>query len=294
MTNQKTQADGLERLAQQNKIQKKSKATKFIAITSGKGGVGKSTFSANLAYILSNKFNFKVGVFDADIGLANLDVMFNVKTDKTILDVLKRTAKLEDIIVKLDNNLQLIPGASGEEILEYKQDFKYEEFIDEVSTLDELDFMIIDTGAGISEQVQVFLNAADEVIVITVPEPASITDAYATIKIASKEREKIFVIMNQVSSQKEANAVFKKINDVAFKNIGDKLKLRLLGKIDKDVNVTKSSKKRELFTKVSPNTSAAIDIEDIARKLSRELEQKMLIEEKGGVGRFFRRILSKF
>lgn len=294
MTNQKTQADGLERLAQQNKIQKKSKATKFIAITSGKGGVGKSTFSANLAYILSNKFNFKVGVFDADIGLANLDVMFNVKTTKTILDVLKRTAKLEDIIVKLDNNLQLIPGASGEEILEYKQDFKYEEFIDEVSTLDELDFMIIDTGAGISEQVQVFLNAADEVIVITVPEPASITDAYATIKIASKEREKIFVIMNQVSSQKEANAVFKKINDVAFKNIGDKLKLRLLGKIDKDVNVTKSSKKRELFTKVSPNTSAAIDIEDIARKLSRELEQKMLIEEKGGVGRFFRRILSKF
>ncbi len=294
MTNQKTQADGLEKLAQENKTQKKSKTTKFIAITSGKGGVGKSTFSANLAYILSNKFNFKVGVFDADIGLANLDVMFNVKTTKTILDVLKRTAKLEDIIVKLDNNLQLIPGASGEEILKYKQDFKYEEFIDEVSTLDELDFMIIDTGAGISEQVQLFLNAADEVIVITVPEPASITDAYATIKIASKEREKIFVIMNQVSSQKEANNVFKKISDVAFKNIGNKLTLKLLGKIDKDTNVTKSSKKRELFTKVSSNTSAAIDIEDIARKLSRELEQKMLTEEKGGVGRFFRRILSKF
>lgn len=294
MTNQKTQATKLQELVKQNPSQKKSTTTKFIAITSGKGGVGKSTFSANLSYILANKFGFKVGVFDADIGLANLDVMFNVKTNKTILDVLRREAKLEDIVVKLDENLLLIPGASGEEILQYKKDFVFEEFIDEVSALDELDFMIIDTGAGISEQVQLFLTAADEVIVITVPEPAAITDAYATIKVASKEREKIFVVMNQVSSEKEANNIFEKISRVALSNIGAKLKLKLLGKIDKDGNVSKSSKKRFLLAKDNPNSVAVIDIEDIAKNLSRELEQKMLIEEKGGVGRFFRRILSKF
>ncbi len=294
MTNKKTQASKLEEITKQNPTKKRSLGTKFVAITSGKGGVGKSTFSANLSYILAKKYGFKVGVFDADIGLANLDVMFNVKATRSILDVLRREAKLEDIVIKLDDNLILIPGASGEEILEFKKDFVFEEFIDEVSELDKLDFMIIDTGAGISEQVQLFLNAADEVIVITVPEPAAITDAYATIKIISKERDKIYVIVNQITDSKEANNVFEKISKVALANIGAKLKLKLLGKIEKDANVSKSSKKRFLLAKDNPNSPAIMDIEDIALNLSKELEQKMLIDDKGGVGRFFRRILSKF
>ncbi len=177
------QANKLKRLVKEQP-EKTGHATRFVAITSGKGGVGKSTVSANIANILANH-GYKVGLLDADIGLANLDVILNVRIQKNLLHVLKGECALADIIVQVKPNLVLIPGESGDEILKYNDQFIYERFLEEAKVLDHLDFLIIDTGAGIGETIQVFLEAADEVIIVTVPDPAAITDAYATIKVTS-------------------------------------------------------------------------------------------------------------
>jgi flagellar biosynthesis protein FlhG len=287
------QAEKLEELVSSN-ASKKSKKTRFIAITSGKGGVGKSTISSNLAYVLS-KQGLNVGIFDADIGLANLDVMFNVKIKKNILHVLKGEASVSDILIPITRNLILIPGESGDEILKYSDMALFERFMEEAQVLDKLDIMIIDTGAGIGEHIQMFLNAADDVIVVTVPDPAAITDAYATIKTIATLRDDVGMIMNQVKSEKEANAVFNKIKKVADANIGGTLDLRLIGKINIDTKVSSSVKQRALFTVEHPNSRVYDDIENIAKSIISKLERNMLVSSsESGLSGLFKRLLKHF
>ena len=181
-----TQAKALQELVATNKP-KKSENTRFIAVASGKGGVGKSTMSANIAYSLS-KLGFKVALFDADIGLANLDVLLNVRAKKNILHVLKGEATFADTIIAVEDNLTLIPGESGNEILKYATEEVLDKFIEESGKLDEFDFVIIDTGAGIGDTVQKFINASDAVIIITTPDPTALTDAYDMVKVISAKK----------------------------------------------------------------------------------------------------------
>jgi len=288
------QAEKLEELVASNAKREKSKKTRFIAITSGKGGVGKSTISANIAYELS-KNNLKVGIFDADIGLANLDIMFNVTIKKNILHVLKGEATVSEILIPITRNLILIPGESGDEILKYSDSALFERFMDDAQVLDKLDIMIIDTGAGIGEHIQMFLNAADDVIVVTIPDPAAITDAYATIKTISTIRDDVNVIMNQVKSAKEAENIFNKIKMVANKNIGSKLNLKLIGKINNDIKVSSSVKQRTLFTVTSSLSQPTKDIESIADVIIGNLEQNVLVSpQESGLSGLFKRLMSHF
>ncbi|MEW5831410.1 MAG: MinD/ParA family protein [Campylobacterota bacterium] len=287
------QAAKLEALVSQNR-RPTAKKTRFIAITSGKGGVGKSTISSNMAYLMA-KYGLKVGIFDADIGLANLDVMFNVKIQKNILHVLKGEAGVADILVPIEKNLVLIPGESGEEIFKYASGGLFERFMDEAEVLEDLDVMIIDTGAGIGEHIQLFLRACDDVIVVTVPDPAAITDAYATIKVTSRLREEINVIMNQVRSAKEAEALFEKINKVAQANIGPSLRLNYLGQVSNDPKISTSVKKRALFARDFPTATPTGELEMIVKRIARKLERNVLVDPKeSGLGGLFKRLMDHF
>ncbi len=287
------QAKKLEKLVEQNSA-KKSKKTRFIAITSGKGGVGKSTISSNLAYYLAQN-GLNVGIFDADIGLANLDVMFNVKIKKNILHVLKGEAGVSDILVPITRNLILIPGESGDEILKYSNQTLFERFMQEAQILDKLDVMLIDTGAGIGDHIQMFLEAADDIVVVTVPDPAAITDAYATIKSIAGFRNDISMVLNMVKSEKEAQSIFNKIQKVAHANIGAQLNLELLGKINNDAKVASSIKQRELFVKLYPNSAATKDLSKIASKLGEKVERNVLVSPNdSGLSGLFKRLMGHF
>ena len=284
----KNQAANLDLLVESPK----ASSTKFITITSGKGGVGKSTFSANLAYKLW-QLGFKVGIFDADIGLANLDIMFGVRCEKNLLHVLKNQAKLKDIIVPIERNLYLIPGDSGTDIFRYKSEFMFETLIEDSAFLDGLDFVIIDTGAGIGEYTQTFLKNSDEAIVITIPDPAAITDAYATIKLAANFKERIFMLINMAKNNEEAQMIFQKVQKIAQTNIGN-VKLDLIGKLTKTSLINYYSKNRGIFVKMEPNAAPSLEIEEIARNLAKKLERNVLVQEDKRFGRFLKKILGHF
>lgn len=284
----KNQAADLELLLQDSK----KHITKFISITSGKGGVGKSTFSSNLAYKLW-QLGFKVGIFDADIGLANLDVMFGVRCEKNLLHVLKNQAKLKDIITPIEHGLYLIPGDSGTDIFRYKSEFMFDTFIEDSHFLDSLDFVIIDTGAGIGEYTQTFLKNSDDIIVLTVPDPAAITDAYATVKLTSAYKDRIFMLINMAKNTQEANLIFDKMQKIAKTNIKN-VSLEMIGKLSKNNLINYYTKNRGIFVKEEPNSEPSMELDKIARNLAQKMEQKVLVAEENRFGKFFKRIIGHF
>ena len=263
------QADNLEKLVNSSKKAK----TKFIAITSGKGGVGKSTISSNMAYLLST-FGYKVAIFDADIGLANLDIMFNVSVEKNILHLLKNEVILEDILIEINENLYLIPGDSGEEMFKYTNNQILENVFKYPTILDDMDYMIIDTGAGIGQFTKHFLEIADEVIVLTIPDPSAITDAYATIKVCSRFKERVHFAINMTRNKDEGKFIFTKVKHIADENLRKGFSLEYLGNISNSNIIKKSVQERVIFSKEYSGSLATRDLINILKDFIFKVESR--------------------
>lgn len=240
-------------------------APRVISVTSGKGGVGKTNIVGNLAIALQ-RMGKKVLIFDADLGLANIDIIFGIHPTDNIDAVIRGEKKMSEIIVKGPEGVSIIPASSGiEEVANLTEGQKLNMLSEFDDLNDKFDIMLIDTGAGISSNVVYFNLAAQERIVVVTPEPTSITDAYALLKVMfSRYGTKEFsILLNMVKNEKEAKDVFKTLSNVADKFLVG-VSLDYAGFILGDESLRKAVIKRQPFICEYPRTSASNDIRILA------------------------------
>lgn len=268
----------------------KERKTRVITITSGKGGVGKTNFTINLALALAS-YGKKVMILDADLGLANIDVVLGIKAPYNLFHVLKGDKNIKDIIAPGPNGISIIAGGSGIQELANLPKRQIDKFINQLNNLEGMDdFLLIDTGAGLSRNVMSFVLAADEVIVVTTPEPTAITDAYGLIKTLTTKKNNgvVRLIINKVENTGEADITSGKLTAVAERFL--KFKVDTLGYILEDNSVIKAVKSQVPFLIKYPNTSASKCIYSIAAKLTKQEEKSAI----GGIKGFFGRLAQMF
>ncbi|MGM0470707.1 MAG: MinD/ParA family protein [Bacillota bacterium] len=241
--------------------------TKIYAVTSGKGGVGKTNLVVNLSLALQQE-GYQVGIIDADLGMANVDVVLGLTPQYNLGHVMRRQQRMEDIIIENAQGIELIPGASGLDSLANLSKEQLEYLIKEWKVLeDRYDIILIDTGAGVSQAVVDFVLAADEVIVVSTPEPTSVTDAYGVIKVLAnyKENVKINLVINQTDSQREGKQIADRIRNVVSDFL--ELEVQVLGSIPYDRSVSKAVKNQQPFILEFTQSQAAESIRRIKNNL---------------------------
>lgn len=246
----------------------KTRHVRTIAIASGKGGVGKTNITANLAVGLS-KLQKKVLIIDADLGLSNIDVVLNIATKYNIRHLFTGEKRLKDLLIEGPHGIKILPAASGIQELTSLNEFQRLRLIEEFDSYEiDADIILIDTPSGISTNVTFFCTAAQEIIIITSPEPTAITDAYAVIKVLStRYHEKDFkIIVNSAKNQNEAKEIFRRLSIVTerFLNIS----LDYIGYVPYDSSFTKAVRVQRPFIDIYPESDAAKNLMEIADSLS--------------------------
>jgi flagellar biosynthesis protein FlhG len=237
------------------------------AVTSGKGGVGKTNISANLGLSLSGRGQ-RVLVFDADIGLANLDVVLGCRAEATLQSVIAGEKMLAEVIQQGPAGLRFIAGGSGIEALVNLDGPASDRFLTDLARLEhDTDILIFDTGAGIDGNVMTFLSAADEVLLVVTPDPASLTDGYATAKALymRKPDAVVRVILNMVDDEAQARGVFAKLFSIANQFLGKQM--RYGGHVRLDPGAVAFIRQRKPFVLGDPNLPASQDVQAIAASL---------------------------
>lgn len=240
-----------------------------VAITSGKGGVGKSNIAVNLAIKLSAAGR-NVLLLDADLGLANADVLCNVDLPYNLSHVISRKKELRDVIFKAPGGFRMVGGASGLARMADLTDQDRQRLIGSLAELEATaDIILIDTGAGISPNVLSFARAADNVLVVTTPEPTAITDAYAVVKVLTRDIAigRMSLLVNQVHSAAEGQAVHERISRVAKQFL--QTSVLDAGYLPCDEQVSLAVRRRTPFVLASPNCPASLAIARLAARLER-------------------------
>jgi len=253
-----------------NRQKKRNKDVRVIAITSGKGGVGKTNIAANFAYIFS-KMGERVLLLDADTGLANIDIILGITPKYSLFHVLHGEKTLSEATVQGPGGVKILPAASGiQEMAELSKDQKLT-LLEELDGLNEsLDFMLIDTAAGIAKNVMYFNMVAEEIVVVVSPEPTSLTDAYALIKLLYKgySAKRFMLLVNMVTGPNEAKEVYRRLNNATDHFLN--LSLDYLGYILFDKTVREAVKQQTMLVKFSPHSKASKCLFTVAKKLCQE------------------------
>ena len=282
----KDQAERL-RLIMKDKTGKQEQSEReprVITVSSGKGGVGKTNLAINLAIAFS-EIGRKVIVMDADLGLANINVILGIIPKFNLYHVIKKQKKIRDIIVDTQYGVQIVAGASGFSQLADLEEDDRNAFVEGLKDLSYADIIIIDTGAGVSQNVLSFLKIADDAIIVTTPEPTAITDAYGIIKSISSEVNgpAIKLVVNRVNSVMEGKKVADRVINIAgqFLNI----KVDNLGFIFEDSVVQRAVIKQDPFIKSAPNSKASHSVRHLMSRLA-NIEYR----DGGGFGKFLKGI----
>lgn len=253
-------------------ISTKTSKAKIISVTSGKGGVGKTNFTINLAISLK-QLGYEVVVVDADIGLANVDIIAGTITKHTISDLFTENKSIFEIMTEGPNGIKIISGGSGiKELSSFNED-NLNRFIVEIEKLEYYsDFIIIDTGAGINNNVMKFLMASDEVVLVITPDPTSLTDGYALLKALTmyNYKNKVKIVVNMSENKKEADEVFNKLNTVSNKFL--QTSVDFLGFINSSSIVSNAVRNQRPFVLSNPNSSVSKKINIIALKFANQEE----------------------
>jgi flagellar biosynthesis protein FlhG len=266
-----------------------ARKTRIIAIASGKGGVGKTNLSVNLA-IAYAQMGKRVIVMDADLGLANVNVMLNMIPKYNLYHVIRKQKSMRDIILDTEYGIRIVAGASGFSKIANLSEEERQNFINELYTLQEADIVIIDTSAGVSSNVLSFVAAADDAIIVTTPEPTAITDAYGIIKIIATEIENLNIglklVVNRVHSVTEGRRVAERIINISGQFLN--LKVEYLGCIYDDPIVSSSVIRQKPFLVAEPKSKAAISVQHLVTRI----EKTEFVDDKG-IGRFIKKLFGK-
>ena len=243
------QAQGLRAMQRNsiNQVRMQNSRVKVITVTGGKGGVGKSNVSLNLAVALAAQGK-KVMLLDADLGLANIDVMLGLRVEKNLFNVLNGECTLDDIIITGPYGLMILPATSGTQAMVELTQAQHAALIRAFGDLKAaVDVLIVDTAAGISNMVLSFARAAQDILVVVCDEPTSVTDAYALMKILSKEYGvyKFKVVANMVRTMKEGQELFAKLTKVTERFLD--ASLELVSCIPYDTNVKLAVRKQQVI-----------------------------------------------
>ena len=256
------QASGLRKMQNSQQI-------KVIAVSGGKGGVGKTNVSLNTAISLA-QLGKKVLVLDADLGLANVDVMLGLRVKRNLSHVLSGECELDDIIIEGPAGISIIPATSGTQSMVDLTPAEHVGLIRAFSDMqNQFDILIVDTAAGISDMVLSFTRAAQDVMLVVCDEPTSITDCYALMKLLSRDHDvyKFKVVANMVRSPKEGQQLFAKLTKVTDRFLD--VALDLVGVIPFDENIRKSVRKQKVIVEAFPDSPASIAFKNLANRITK-------------------------
>ncbi|MCC6932443.1 MAG: MinD/ParA family protein [Deltaproteobacteria bacterium] len=261
---------------------------KVISITSGKGGVGKTHTTVNLGLALT-KMGKKVLILDADLGLANVNILLGFKPGATIADLLSGEASMKDVIVKHSSGLDILPAASGITQIINLGDEQRQILLSAVGELGfDYDYLLVDTAAGIGDSVIYFNQAAEEIIVVINSEPTSLTDAYALIKVLATQHgiTSVSVLINRNPVGADGRSTYAKLVAATEKFLS--VRLKYLGAISEDEVVAEAVRSQQPYLSLYPSARASIDINKLAKKI---VEDNSPRQSQGGLQFFFSALL---